>query len=281
VRIERFQDPRAFFGRVGGFLAAREAEHNLLLGFRSVLEGDPHAFGTDDPYLAAAVAGGEIVGVAARTPPFNLVLSEIDDAGVLEALVDDLAGVDLPGVLGPVEAAKLFAGLWSARTGVKATVAVEERIYAAEQVDPPPRVPGSLRPYAPEDRELTLAWIDAFFKEAMPGSPEADAEAFLARRISETPGGLVLWEDGEPVSLAGFGSPTPNGSRIGPVYTPPPLRGRGYASALTAALTARLLEDRRFCFLFTNLANPTSNSIYQRIGYRAVTDVTVWRFEQR
>ena len=77
-----------------------------------------------------------------------------------------------------------------------------------------------------------------------------------------------------PVSLAGHAGETPNGARVGPVYTPPELRGRGYASALTAALTEQLLERRRFCFLFTDLANPTSNSIYQRIGYRPVTDVT-------
>ena len=81
------------------------------------------------------------------------------------------------------------------------------------------------------------------------------------------------------VSLAGFGGRTPNGIRVGPVYTPPDLRGRGYASALTADLTRRLLAGgRRFCFLYTDLANPTSNSIYQRIGYRPVSDADLWSF---
>jgi predicted GNAT family acetyltransferase len=81
------------------------------------------------------------------------------------------------------------------------------------------------------------------------------------------------------VSLAGYGSPTPNGMRVGPVYTPPELRGRGYASAVTAAASHRAFASgKRFCFLFTNLANPTSNSIYQQIGYRPVLDVNVWRF---
>jgi predicted GNAT family acetyltransferase len=64
------------------------------------------------------------------------------------------------------------------------------------------------------------------------------------------------------------------------VYTPPELRGRGYASALTAALTEQLLQRRRFCYLYTDLANPTSNSIYRRIGYRPVTDITLWRFAE-
>jgi hypothetical protein len=81
------------------------------------------------------------------------------------------------------------------------------------------------------------------------------------------------------VSLAGFGGETPNGIRIGPVYTPPDLRRRGYATALTAALTRSLLERHRFCFLFTDLANPTSNGIYMRIGYEPVADVEEWRFD--
>lgn len=107
----------------------------------------------------------------------------------------------------------------------------------------------------------------------------------LDRRLAEAHGGVMLWEDAlpertEPVSLAAFGGATPNGIRIGPVYTPPDRRGRGYASALTAELTASLLAGgRRFCFLFTNLANPTSNSIYQQVGYRPVTDVDQWLFD--
>ena len=85
--------------------------------------------------------------------------------------------------------------------------------------------------------------------------------------------------DGEPVSFGGFGGLTPNGIRIGPIYTPPELRRRGYASALTAALTQMLLDrGRRFCFLFTDLANPTSNSIYQRIGFRPIGDYRVVAF---
>ena len=96
-------------------------------------------------------------------------------------------------------------------------------------------------------------------------------------------GGFLLWEDGgQTVSISGWGGPTPNGIRIGPVYTPPELRRRGYASALVAELTKRLLDGgRKFCFLFTDLANPTSNSIYQRVGYEPVSDADQWVFGGR
>ena len=98
-------------------------------------------------------------------------------------------------------------------------------------------------------------------------------------RLAGGDAGFLLWEDGEPVSVAGYGGPTPNGIRIAPVYTPPPLRGRGYGSAVTAALSSRLLASgRRFCFLYTDLANPTSNKIYVAIGYRRVCDSVEYAF---
>src|SRR3954464_11849290 len=101
----------------------------------------------------------------------------------------------------------------------------------------------------------------------------------LERREGDPDSGLLLWEDGQVATLGGFGGLTPNGIRIGPIYTPPDLRRRGYASALTAELTQMLLgRGRRFCFLYTDLANPTSNSIYHRIGYEPVSDVDMWSF---
>jgi hypothetical protein len=158
---------------------------------------------------------------------------------------------------------------------------MRERIYRADHAHPPEGVPGELRPYEERHRDLVLAWLEAFAAEAMPEAPPDDATSWLERRRQDPESDIVLWDDGEPVSFGGFGSPTPNGIRIGPIYTPPELRRRGYASALTAALTAMLLErGRRFCFLFTDLTNPTSNSIYQRVGYEPVADFDMWSFGQ-
>ena len=98
-------------------------------------------------------------------------------------------------------------------------------------------------------------------------------------RLKRGDAGFVIWEDDGPVSLAGFGGTTPTGTRIGPVYTPPEHRGRGYGSAVTAAVSAeRLAAGRRFCFLYTDLSNPTSNRIYVAIGYRRVCDSLELRF---
>jgi predicted GNAT family acetyltransferase len=283
MRIERHPEPAEFFALVAPFLERREAEHNLQLGFRQRLEADRHAFGAADPLLYTALdEAGDVAAVATQTPPFGLVLSEVSDLAVVEALAGRLAaaGARLPTVSGPVEVARAFAERWSSLTGAVASVQTEERIYEADAVVHPEGVDGALRDYVPTDRPLVIDWMGAFFAEAMPGSPEAQVERFVDDRAAGI-GSLVLWTDaGRVVSLAGHAGETPNGSRVGPVYTPPELRGRGYASALTAALTERLLERRRFCFLYTDLANATSNSIYQRIGYRPVTDITLWRFAE-
>jgi uncharacterized protein len=188
---------------------------------------------------------------------------------------------DLPGVLGPRGPAGAFAEAWSERTGAEAEKTLAERIHrtrVAIAPDPPAR--GSAFPATAAHRDLLIAWLDAFVDEALPGSqPRERSDELVDQRLTDPDAGYALWEDeGRPVALVGWGGRTPNGIRIGPVYTPPEHRRRGYAGALTAAVTARLLTTHRFCFLFTDLANPTSNALYARIGYEPVTDVDQYRF---
>jgi len=158
---------------------------------------------------------------------------------------------------------------------------MRQGVYALHEVQPPSGVPGSARVATEDDRELAVRWWLDFGEEAGTSVERGRdiAEASVDYRLSSPVAGIALWEDGgEPVSLAAWGGPPPNGIRIGPVYTPPELRGHGYATALSAELSQRLLDGRlfdggrRFCFLYTDLANPTSNAIYERIGYRRVAE---------
>jgi uncharacterized protein len=280
VLVRRCRDVEEFLARVGDFLAVREAEHNLILGLSSSLRRQPRPYG-QDPYLAVVEDGSLVMAAALRTPPHNLVLSEIDDLRAIEPLVADVHEVfeTLPGLLAASDVAARFASAWEAETGAAGRRVLAERVFRAERVVPARAVPGRMRLYRSSDRELAVRWLDAFTAEALPEPPPEPSSHWLNRRLAEPEGSVVLWEDGEPVSLAAAGGPTPNGIRIGPVYTPPELRGRGYASALVAELTrVQLEEGRRFCFLFTDLANPTSNRIYQRVGYEPVTDVDQWSF---
>jgi predicted GNAT family acetyltransferase len=282
MEITRHETAGDFLGHAGDFLGAREAEHNLILGIGSRLVREPLLYG-EPPYFAVAEEAGRIVAVTMRTPPHNLILSEVDDEAAIGPLLESARSAfdSLPGVVGPKGPVEKFARAWQAETGAEARLEIAQRAFRADHVDAPDGVPGRMRDYGPRDRAVAVGWMDAFVAEALPDdapNPES-SEDLVDRRHEDPDAGLVLWDDDGAVSIAGYGGRTPNGIRIGPVYTPPELRGRGYASALTAALTQRLLDGGlKLCFLFTDLANPTSNSIYQRIGYEAVSDVDLWTF---
>jgi len=272
VNVARLDDPAAFLEAAGPLLLAHEARHNLMLGLAATARQSPDLYPEYRAWLA--VEGDEPVAAATRTPPYNLVLAAPRSTAALERLVDAIDD-DPPGVVGAQPEVDQFAVAWSERTGATPQLKIAQGIYALEQVLPVPAAPGRMRVQQPGDTELLVDWLEAFEAEAL---HSLDADEKRARRIVEyrlnaERAGLMLWDDGEAVSVAGFGGETPNGIRIGPVYTPPKLRGRGYATALVAELSAQLLaEGRRFCFLYTDLANPTSNAIYERIGYVRVCE---------
>ena len=131
----------------------------------------------------------------------------------------------------------------------------------------------------PREDELVAEWLYEFHLEALPNEPSSLADHREAAKIRLADQDLYLWDDGQPVALAGRQRPTPHGVCIGPVYTPLHFRRKGYATALTAALSQLLLDSgKRFTALFTDLSNPVSNSIYQKIGYQPVCDFDLYRF---
>jgi len=283
LSVDRHHDAGPFLDRVGGFLGRREAEHNLLFGILDSLRRDA-SISDGPPILAEVREGDEIVALAIRTPPRNLVLSECDEPAAVDALVDDLvaAGDTVPGALGPVEAIRRFAERWTAATGQPHRRQLSERAFRLTRVIPPPPPPGQMRIAGAADFRLLVDWLLAFTAEALPeeDNDPAAAERAVSRWLYDGLKRAYLWEiDGRPVSLAGVGGRTPHGTRVGPVYTPPEHRRRGYAGALVAAASqAQLDEGLQFCFLFTDLANPTSNHVYQAIGYEPVTDIDVYVF---
>jgi len=273
-RVERPADVEAFLARCGDFLAAREAEHCLPLGIATNLRQGVQPL-SDPPLFAVVLGRGDdrVVAAALRTPPYGLVLSLAEDLEAVDALADALAGEPLPGVSGPRDVAGRFAERWVARVGRRASTHMAERIYRLSAVRTPRPAPGRMRPAERADRPLLVAWIGAFFQEALGEStkPDDSVDRWLAGQGRT----LFLWEDGDVrVSLCGVGSETAHGTRVGPVYTPREHRGRGYASNLVAGVSqAQLDAGRQFVTLFTDLANPTSNRIYMDVGYEPVIDV--------
>ncbi len=280
MELRRYVDVDDFLDTAGDFLVAREAEHNLILGICSSLREDPLTFGPP-PYLAVVTDSGRVMGAALQTPPFRLVLSEFDDPRAIEALAEDVVERDLPGVHGPVDIVRAFVDARARLGGPPARLDLHERAYRLTAVRHPRPVDGRLRAAAAEDRPTVADWLEGFMREAFGDADLAEVASLTDRWLGGRQRTLYLWEDGGPVSLCGVGGPTPNGIRIGPVYTPPGVRGRGYASALVAEVSqAQLDAGRRFCFLFTDLSNATSNHIYETIGYQPVRDVDVYVFDR-
>jgi predicted GNAT family acetyltransferase len=267
--VRRLDDPVAFLEAAGPLLLEDEARHNLILGIGGTLRDHPSLY--DEYFLWLAEEDG-VQGAALRTPPYNLVLARPRTGEALEALAEGIDD-DLPGVLGAQPEVENFARAWAARTGAAPRTVRGQGVHRLDRVEPVSHVQGRMRDATPKDRRQLIAWWDAFTEEALGADAVGlGSETAVDHRFDAESAGIVVWDDGDPVSFAAYGNPTPHGVRIGPVYTPPDRRRKGYASALTAALSERLLDTYRFCFLFTDLANPTANRIYERIGYRRVCE---------
>jgi predicted GNAT family acetyltransferase len=283
--VRRFDDAEAFRDAAVPFLLRDEARHNLILGISSTLVEQPGLYALFDLWT---VADGEVVlGAALRTPPYNLVLAQPGIEGALDALVDRLTeeGQDLPGVVAALPELDDFVVAWTTGRELDATLVLRQGVYELREVLPTPMPSGGARPTTPGDRDLVLAWMREFAAEALPHQPESERQERMIehRLVGSSHAGIWLWEDaGRPVSLSGYGGETPNGIRIGPVYTPRELRGHGYATGLVSAQSRWLLESgRRFCFLYTDLDNATSNALYRRIGYRMTCESAEVRFDPK
>ena len=276
MRLVAHADVAAFLGAADGLLATDEARHNLIYGICSTLQDTPEAYPVAHFWT---VADGGTLAAVLRTSPFNFAIARpaSDEALVFAAERLRAEGVEAPGVVGSLPEADVFARAWTSEPRLR----MSQGIYAAREVHVPAVREGALRLATLDDLERIVEWARAFEQEALTeDAPHVDVAAGIERRIRRKTSGFGLWEvDGAVVSMCGFGGLTPHGIRIGPVYTPPELRGRGYGSAVTAHVSKQQLDgDRDFCFLYTDLANPTSNKIYVDIGYEFVCESADYAF---
>jgi len=274
-------DVDAYLAAAGDFLRMDAARNTVQLSAAQTVQAQGLAtFGDAAPLYGWWTGPGGAVGAAfLHTPPFPIVLTALPPgaAAALAALLADL-GHYPPGVNAAPGTGTAFAAAWQERTGQSSHVGMRMRLYRLGRLLPPdPPPPGAPRTASAADRDLALAWLDAFYDEAGPPGPR-ESQQVVDSRLSF--GGLTLWEHaGSPVSLAGRTKVAGGQARIGPVYTPPDLRGRGFGAGVTAAATrAALNGGASVVVLFTDLANPTSNTLYQRLGFGPVTDWAVLTF---
>jgi uncharacterized protein len=264
MRFVLTRDPREFDSRVGDFLKQRIERNVIATVLLNIL---------DDRHPGALFVYGldgedEVSFAGLRTPPWFLLASEIDGEQAGELMRTWLAeDPELPGVDGVTVSARAIAAAWAEQTGGTTARRMEEAIHWLEQVrDPPHLAAGALRPADRAERQLLVDWMRAFNYEA--GVTAADqAEPMVDARLDH--GRLLVWDDQQPVSMVGVTPSFADVVRVGPVYTPPDFRRRGYAGSAVAAASRRALgAGAKRCMLFTDLSNPTSNKIYAEVGYQ-------------
>jgi hypothetical protein len=278
--IQAYSNTADFFHASTSFLCEREAENNLILGIGGIL-GTPSS--PYENYFLASFGAPKVEGAFMMTPPHKLIISYPASEASMSAVIDYLRATKraLPGINGQSEIADHFAKLWATRTGEIAEVSSVNFCYRLSTVQEIPTSQGRVRTAASTDIELMVDWSKKFDIDAYTyRREEALIRQVIQNGIDE--GNFYIWEDDEPVSMARASGTTPAGVRISAVYTPSQHRGRGYASSLVAAVSQiKLNEGKSFCFLFTDAANATSNSIYQRIGYEQVCKFHEYEFRAK
>jgi GNAT superfamily N-acetyltransferase len=229
----------------------------------------------DDSLLLSVWNDGRPVGAALQMPPYPLACNGIPLIA-MDSVAAEVAGwrPELAAVRGVRSSAAAFADAWHAITGLAGTTSSEERLYRLGTLRPPAGVAGAARLATDDDRGLLVDWVKQFFQETFSHARDDAAGERFVDTANQVGHRFVLWQaDGAPVSMAMLRAPAADVSRIGPVFTPRNRRGRGYGSAVTAA-AAELAHSSGTAdvVLFADLANPTSNAIYQRIGFEPVVD---------
>jgi len=270
-------DVDAFHAAAGAYLAADPVRNTVLLTVAATVRAQgPHAYEGDVPARFGwwRAADGVVTGAFAHTPPHRLLLGPMSDS-IAWALLRDCrsSGPAISGISGGAQTVRSVAEEWAA-TGGRWSVHREQRCYQLGQLAwAQPRPVGAARTAEAADVPLVARWF-AEFGEFI-GEGGTDVRTRAEHRVAA--GRLVLWEaDGAPVPMAGWTTIVAGQGRVAPVYTPPELRGRGYAGAATCAASEALrAAGAEHVLLFTDLANPTSNSLYQRLGYYPVEDSLV------
>lgn len=273
--IKRIHTTSEFLHKVEDFLLMNEVVNNLALGilFSQNYQNPFYSYVENDD--------GHLVFVMVMTPPFNLIIygegEQLPEAinMAVTYLLDE--NIKIPGVVGPKELATLFASTWEEKSGGIKIVSMDQRIYKLEKVNPVHSRSGHLRVATRHDLDLVADWIYDFAKVEVRPLTKDEAMRTAERFIGN--GTLYLWEDNIPVSMVNKTRPTKNGIVVNCVYTPPEYRNLGYATTSVAAFSQLLLnEGYQYCSLYTDLSNPTSNSIYMKIGYQPVIDSIVYTF---
>ncbi|WP_339187277.1 MULTISPECIES: GNAT family N-acetyltransferase [unclassified Paenibacillus] len=288
MQFKLYTDVYEFYNDTYGMLMRHEAQNLIPLG--NIIIGHEGKDKTDwrDPVNWLMVTISDARGIqltAIMTPPHNITLYATDNIinpEAINCLIDGLKDREIPGVMTEKTLAEYFAKEYTLRKGTTFKTIMTQRIYELTAVNPDIQKVGIVRLLDKKDIHFFPYWAEAFYAAGSYGKTEMsipqDADPYLYRIASKKL--YILEDNGIPVSMAGYTREMQTAIGVAFVYTPPYERGKGYATSIVAQIS-QLALDKGFtrCVLYTDLANPTSNSIYQKIGYMPICDSLQLKFE--
>jgi uncharacterized protein len=278
MKLTKFHDAAQYYQRVENYLLQHEAANCLILGMSKGLVGG-EANTANQTYMVVVEQDRSIVATAIQTPPRNLILAKPSNSQAIKLIAEDLTANSklLPGVIASKAEAEIFINIWHDLTAQSHQLNVAMRVHQLNQMQSIAHAAGKIRLAVESDRHLLIDWTQAFTQEALRATEtRSDSELWVKRKLQKQ--SLYVWQDREIVSMAAYGGTTPNGIRVNAVYTPPEHRGKGYATSCVAGISQKLLKQYKYCFLFTDLANSSSNYIYRKIGYIPMDDISNYSF---
>ncbi len=281
MKFEQYDDPEKFYDVLRQEPLANKIEHELMLGLTHLLILDPDHFGVN-PFLATVKDHDKVILCAFMTPPWSIIVHGVDvsDNRPFHLLIDHLVKekVAVPGVNGKSGFSEKFADLWCNKTKCQKKLHMASRLYVLKEVHPAKFSPGQLKNAGMNYLDLLINWTKKFHVEVKLDVEEEYIKTHV-KFIIET-GNAFIWFDDQPVCMVFCERPHEEGVSIAYVYTPPEFRNKGYATSCVGAVSQYALDtEYSYCSLFADLANPISNTIYQRVGYRPVCDYINYDFE--
>ena len=288
MKFKLYTDVHEFYNDTYDVLMCHETQNMIPLG--NIIIGHEGKDKTDwrDPknwLMVAVYDGSSIQLIAVMTPPHNITLYARDNLinpKAINCLLDGLTNYEIPGVTTEKTLAEYFANEYTARKDLTFEISMNQRIYELTSVNPNIKKLGNIRLLVEKDMPYFPYWAEAFNSANIYGKTEMQipqsADPYSYRLSTKKL--YVLEDNGIPVSMAGFTREMQTAIGVAFVYTPPYWRGKGYATSCVAQIS-QIALDNGFtrCVLYTDLSNPTSNSIYQKIGYVPVCDSLMLKFE--
>ena len=274
MNFQHYKNVEKFASRVTPFLQENEDKFSLFLGVLERIKAGEY----ENPYLATIEEKGKLLAIFQMTSPHPLNIIFVDEKQIstcTDLCITELIehAISVESIISVKEWAILFAQKWQEKTGGPYTLLMDQGLYRLDQVEESLKMsPGSWRYATPNDGLLIEKWFSQFERDT--GLPTT-APVEVKKRVNTMLEGneVFLWENqGEVVSMMKKARPTKNGVTVSLVFTPAEQRRKGYGRSMVAAVSKELLKEFEFCVLYTDMLNPTSNKIYQEIGYRKLVD---------